>query len=191
MAPLDQLEKCRKPNYRHLGGGSRRCDEMSFLLHTSGSNGASCRFTRLRTRRHASCNAIAFTQLSRSPRAGSSWKPGRYLISLANTSCLTSSHSGPAARTRHTEKRKHHVHAHRVEVFPGRELLGRRESPIRQRKINLDIRQPLFFPHVNAPSHDANHARDSAVRTQGRSRAGCRGAQGRAAPSPCLNARLR
>src|SRR5208283_5268152 len=34
-----QLEKCRKPDYRHLGGGSRRCDEMSFLFHTSGSVG--------------------------------------------------------------------------------------------------------------------------------------------------------
>src|SRR5208337_4533894 len=39
MAPLDQLEKCRKPDYRHLEGGSRRCDEMSFLFHTSGSVG--------------------------------------------------------------------------------------------------------------------------------------------------------
>ena len=37
--PFDQLEKCRKPDYRHLGGGSRRCDEMSFLFHTSGSEG--------------------------------------------------------------------------------------------------------------------------------------------------------
>src|SRR5207302_743086 len=24
-----------EPDYRHLGGGSRRCDEMSFLLHRS------------------------------------------------------------------------------------------------------------------------------------------------------------
>jgi len=40
LAPLDQLEKCRKPDYRHLEGGSRRCDETSFLLHTSGSAGA-------------------------------------------------------------------------------------------------------------------------------------------------------
>src|SRR5208337_604789 len=39
LVPFDQLEKCRKPDYRHLGGGSRRCDEMSFLLHTSGSVG--------------------------------------------------------------------------------------------------------------------------------------------------------
>jgi hypothetical protein len=36
-APLDQLEKCRKPDDRHLGGRSRRCDEMSFLLYRSGS----------------------------------------------------------------------------------------------------------------------------------------------------------
>src|SRR3954453_10831332 len=34
-APLDQLEKCREPDYRHLGGRSRRCDEMSFLLYRS------------------------------------------------------------------------------------------------------------------------------------------------------------
>src|SRR5208337_3796265 len=39
LVPFDQLEKCRKPDYRHFGGGSRRCDEMSFLLHTSGSVG--------------------------------------------------------------------------------------------------------------------------------------------------------
>jgi hypothetical protein len=39
-APFDQLEKCRKPDYRHLGGRSRRCDEMSFLLYRSGSVGA-------------------------------------------------------------------------------------------------------------------------------------------------------
>jgi hypothetical protein len=39
MAPLDQLEKCRKSDDRHLGGRSRRCDEMSFLLHRSGSVG--------------------------------------------------------------------------------------------------------------------------------------------------------
>src|SRR5208337_1312787 len=39
LIPFDQLEKCRKPDYRHLGGGSRRCDEMSFLFHTSGSVG--------------------------------------------------------------------------------------------------------------------------------------------------------
>src|SRR5262249_43701727 len=35
VAPLDQLEKCREPDDRHLGGRSRRCDEMSFLLHRS------------------------------------------------------------------------------------------------------------------------------------------------------------
>src|SRR5271165_4773763 len=43
MAPFDQLEECRKPDYRHLGGGSRRCDEMSFLFHTSGSVGGATR----------------------------------------------------------------------------------------------------------------------------------------------------
>ena len=41
--PSDQLEKGRKPDYGHQGGGSRRCDQRSFLLHTSGSAGGATR----------------------------------------------------------------------------------------------------------------------------------------------------
>src|SRR5262245_32427558 len=43
VAPLDQLEKCREPDDRHLGGRSVRWYGMGFLLQRSGSVGASGR----------------------------------------------------------------------------------------------------------------------------------------------------
>jgi hypothetical protein len=80
MAPIDQLEKCRKPDYRHLGGGSRRCDEMSFLLHTSvrrvfpstASNGPSMAtfddIPRLKCRPHPPHDPVLYATAVAAPR---------------------------------------------------------------------------------------------------------------------------
>ena len=76
MAPLDQLEKCRKPDYRHLGGGSRRCDEMSFLLHTSGSVGAPGEQSPGATRPTSSRRSLVRRQIRTLVQGGVAWSTG-------------------------------------------------------------------------------------------------------------------